>query len=165
MFGGLFCTVTGPVHASNCFHELENQIIIFRCNSSARWETCRILWNWKGSLLCSQELAIDPYHKPREASPMHLFKFQFNIVLPSMPRPSRQSLSFMFDNQNPVHIYFACMLHAMPTSSSSISSPLITGEGYKQCTSTYHHQKDLDQWYSKLSYLTDVFFFTNCNWD
>jgi len=25
MFGGLFCTVTGPVHASNCFHELENK--------------------------------------------------------------------------------------------------------------------------------------------
>jgi hypothetical protein len=28
MFGGLFCTVTDPVHSSNCFHELENQISI-----------------------------------------------------------------------------------------------------------------------------------------
>lgn len=33
MFGGLFYTVTGPFHASNCFHELENQIIIFGCNA------------------------------------------------------------------------------------------------------------------------------------
>jgi hypothetical protein len=38
-----------------------------------------------------------------------------------------------------------------------------TGEGYKQCTSTYH-KTDLYQCNSKLNHLTDTFLFTNNNW-
>ena len=68
----------------------------------------------KGSLPGSRQLVIDPNPQSHESSPLHLFKFQFNIFLPYMPRPSKQSLSFTFDNQNSVYISFACILHVLP---------------------------------------------------
>ena len=47
----------------------------------------------------------------RQISPVHVtlssfFKIYFNIILPSLPRSSKWSFSFLFPHQKPLFIYF-----------------------------------------------------------
>jgi len=58
----------------------------------------------RGSSLCSQETTTCPYHELHQSSlcsPTHLLKIHFNIILPSMPRPSKWYLSQMFHPPKP----------------------------------------------------------------
>jgi hypothetical protein len=74
-----------------------------------------------GSVLCSQEPTIGPYHKPVGCRPhCHtlLFKTNFNIV-PFMHRSSKWTAPFRFTNQNFVssshlsHVYYMfCPSHS-----------------------------------------------------
>jgi hypothetical protein len=55
----------------------------------------------------------------RQITPVHVtlsffFKIRFNIILPSLPRSSKWSLSFLFPHQNPLFIYLLAHKCYMP---------------------------------------------------
>jgi hypothetical protein len=56
----------------------------------------------ENSLPCSQEPATGTYPEPNKFNqqPVMLFKTNFNLILLSMPRSPRRSLSFRVSNQN-----------------------------------------------------------------
>jgi hypothetical protein len=59
--------------------------------------------------------------KPDKSSPHppSLFMVHFNIILPLIPRPSKQSLFFVFQQKPCIHYFFTpCVTHALPILSS-----------------------------------------------
>jgi hypothetical protein len=55
----------------------------------------------------------------RQMSPVHVtlygfLKIHFNIILPSLPRSSKWSLSFLFSHQSPLFIYLLAYTCYMP---------------------------------------------------
>jgi hypothetical protein len=78
--------------------------------------------------------------------PLYLFEFQFNIVLLSIPRASKQLLAFMFGNQNSVSIsLFSNACNVLCPYHHVLFHHPNNWDGYKCCILTCCRQKDLYQ--------------------
>ena len=76
--------------------------------------------------ICFQQSITYSCPEPDKSSPHppNLFMVHFNIILPSIPRPSKHSLSFMFSNKNPVCITLlphTCYMPRLPLIIRTIS--------------------------------------------
>jgi len=88
-----------------------------------------------GSLPHSQEPPICPYSQSVQSSsclPSHFLKINLNIILPSMPRSSKWSLSLRFPQRNPVHTSRLLPTCYMPCPSQSSRF----GEEYRSLSSS-----------------------------
>ena len=78
-----------------------------RANRSSAKKSSLHCMEPKGSLLHSQAPATHPYPEPDKFCPhlpIYLFKINFNIIIPSVPRSSKWFLCFRFPHQSHVHI-------------------------------------------------------------
>jgi len=75
--------------------------------------------------ICFQQSITYSCPEPDKSSPHppNLFMVHFNIILPSIPRPSKHSLSFMFSNKNPVCITLLPHVWHMPYPSHPLYHP------------------------------------------
>jgi hypothetical protein len=88
----------------------------------------------KGSLPYLQEPATCPYPEPdqsRPCPPFHLLKIHFNIIPPSMPRPSKWCLSLRSHHQNPVCTSVVRHTCHIPHQSFDLITCIIFGEEYR----------------------------------
>ena len=91
---------------------------------------------------CSSPVHILSKINPVHALTPHFLMIHLNIILPSMPESSKQSLSLRFLHQNPVRtspLPHTCYMPC-PFPSSDLINWIIFGEEYRSASSPLHSQ-------------------------